>query len=134
MATLVALLSSGKGSWGEVNSLVKCYQWDQIYLVCNDFSYQNFSMNDQRVVKLNFDENKLDESVKKLSSFFYKQVKEMEVDVNISSGRGMEHMALLSAILKSGLGVRFVYCENNKLEEFTILEGGPEEEGSQDLL
>ena len=45
MVTLVALLSSGKGTWGQVNSLIKLAKWDKIYLICKNkivFIYRFF--------------------------------------------------------------------------------------------
>ena len=42
------------------------------------------------------------------------KIKDLEVAVNIVSGTGKEHMALLAAILKLGVGVRLVALENNE--------------------
>ena len=39
-----------------------------------------------------------------------------EVALNLSSGSGKEHMALLSAILKSGLGIRLITYETELTE------------------
>jgi hypothetical protein len=44
-------------------------------------------------------------------------VQDMEVALNMSSGSGKEHMALLSCLLKLGLGIRLVSIENDKLKE-----------------
>ena len=120
MVSLIALLSSGKGTWGHVNSLMSCAKWDKIYLVCNDFAFENFES--KGAVKLKFDEKNPIESMNKLAKFFKKEIKDFEVAINLSSGNGLEHMAVLSSVLKSGLGIRLVYCENKELKEFEILD------------
>ena len=42
---------------------------------------------------------------------------EGEVALNIVSGTGKEHMALLSALLKLGLGIRFIALTKDGVEE-----------------
>jgi len=122
MVTLIALISSGKGTWGQVLSVINSYKWDNIYLICNNFSYDNFKIDPNLAIKLKFDEKNLIKSFNKISDFFKKNIKDFEVAINLYSGNGMEHMILVSSILKSGLGIRFVYCENKELKEFKLLE------------
>jgi tRNA A58 N-methylase Trm61 len=123
MVVLVAMLSSGKGSWGRVNSLLKLGEWSSVYLICNDFSEKNFEVNSQNVIKLRVDEQNPQKSINVLSKFFKENVKgEFDVAVNIDSGSGMEHMILISSILKSGLGLRMVYPHNNEIKELKIME------------
>lgn len=122
MVSLIAMLSSGKGTWGQVSSLISSEKWDNVYLICNEFSYKTFEINPQKALKLQIDENKPEEIFEKLAPFFKKQIKDFEVAVNISSGTGAEHMALLSALLKAGLGLRFVYLKDNEVTEFKLLE------------
>jgi hypothetical protein len=128
MVVLIALLSSGKGSWTYVNNLISSNDWDFVYLVCNGFSFENFSISKKNVLKLKFDEKNIVEGFDSLSNFFKKEIKDFEVALNLMSGNGMEHMALTNAVLKAGLGLRFVYLENNEVKEFVLLEGSFEEE------
>lgn len=122
MVSLVAMISSGKGTWGIVNSLMNNGKWDNVYLICNTFSYDNYNPPKSNCLKLRFDENDLEKSMKSLSKFFKDNIKDFEVALNLASGSGMEHMAVLSTILKAGLGVRFVYPEGNEVKEFELLE------------
>lgn len=123
MAKLIALLSSGKGSWAVVNALLKASDWEHVYLVCNEYSHKNFEVkNPQKVTKLVYDEKKPVESMQKLSEFFKKNVQGIDVALNISSGTGIEHMALVSAVLRAGFGVVFVYTEFDELKTFEIVE------------
>lgn len=114
------MLSSGKGTWGQVNSLIKLGDWDKIYLICNDFAYENFDIDQTKTIKLKIDEKHPDKSIRILSQFFKKDIKDFEVGLNLISGSGLEHMAILSAILKAGLGVRLIYADMNEVKEFKI--------------
>ena len=42
MTSLIACLSSGKGTWAHVSKLIEEQEWDSIFLVTNDFGVQNF--------------------------------------------------------------------------------------------
>lgn len=135
MVNLIALLSSGKGTWGSVNSLIKSENWDKIYLICNDFAFKTFDIDPNKAIKLKYNEKDHQKSFENLSKFFKKEIKDFEVALNISSGSGMEHMAVLSAILKSGLGIRFVYSKNSEVKEFEILkEKFIPEEDDKDII
>ena len=92
MTTLIALISSGKGTWLEVKNLINSSKWDKVYLIANDFSYKNFEIDQNIALKLKFDEKNLNESFNKLSTFFKNSIKDFEVALNLSSGSGMEHM------------------------------------------
>ena len=120
MVSLIAVLSSGKGTWAQVNSLIKCAKWDKVYLVCNDYAFENYDA--KGAIKLKFDSKRVMDTVNKLAEFFKKDVKDFEVSVNLYSGDGIEHMAVMSAVLKAGLGMRFVFENNGELGEFELLD------------
>ncbi len=122
MVTLIALVSSGKGTWSQVSSLINSAKWDKIYLICNEFAYNSFDINPNLALKLKFDENDIESMFQKLTKFFKGNIKDFEVCINLTSGTGQEHMAVLSAVLKSGLGIRFVYSKDKELKEYEILE------------
>lgn len=134
MAYLIALLSSGKGTWAQVNSIMKSTEWEKIYLVCNDFAYTNFEVDPTIATKLKFDEKYPNKAFPILAKFFKKEIKGFEVALNLSSGTGAEHMMVTSAVLKAGLGLRFVYFDMNELKEFEILEGSYTTDEDDDLV
>ena len=47
------------------------------------------------------------------------KIKGFEVAVNIDSGTGKEHTALITALLKLGLAFRFVLLENDKIKDLS---------------
>ncbi len=130
MTTLIAMLSSGKGTWGQVTKLITCQQWEKVILVCNEFAYDSFDIPASKATKVLIDDKLTDECFRKLSEYFKKEIKDLDVAVNIISGSGYEHMILISSILKAGLGIRFVFENKGEVNELEILDEKyvPEEE------
>lgn len=104
---LVALLSTGKGSWGQVAGLINRGEWEKILLIGDDFIKKFES--EKKSEKIIIDTNKRiielrDDLIKKLKD----KIKGTEVALSIASGEGKVHMALISALLGLPVGVRFV--------------------------
>ena len=103
---LVALLSSGKGSWAQVAGLVNKGEWENIILVGSDFA-EKFSVEKKHeFIKVNTSQTLVDLKSELLSKLKGK-IKGTEVALSIASGDGKEHMALISALLSLPVGVRF---------------------------
>lgn len=109
MTSLIAVLSSGKGTWGHVAQLIAKQDWDKIYLITNDFGKENFTVNEKPVEYIIIDPNKfLNQIAKDIEEQLKGKIADTEVALNFVSGTGKEHMAVLSALLKLGLGIRLV--------------------------
>ncbi|MBT7706119.1 hypothetical protein HN747_01590 [archaeon] len=111
MATLVALLSTGKGSWGQVSGLVKRGEWERIILLGPSFA-KEFNLPGETFDFIEFDANKsLTQLKKEILSKIKPKLDSLdfgaEVSLSIASGNGKEHMALISALLSVPVGVRF---------------------------
>jgi len=105
---LIALLSKGKGTWGQVAGLIKYGDWDKVILLGDSFAEQ-FNANSKapsEFIKVN-----LNKRLKDLKEEFSKKLKGKidgtEVALTIASGDGKEHMALISALLNLPVGIRF---------------------------
>jgi hypothetical protein len=102
---LVALLSSGKGTWGQVAGVVNQGEWDSIIVIGNEFAkrfnlekdFEFIEISNLPIVQLK------EEIMKKLKG----KIKGTEVALSIASGDGKEHMALISALLSLPVGIRF---------------------------
>ena len=117
MTELVALLSTGKGTWAEVSQLIKSKPWEKVYLITNDFGKEKFkpdSNTELLVVNYN-SQNYHDDIYKILKS----KIKGLEVAFNLSSGDGKEHMALVSALMRLGVGIRIVTLVNGEFRDLT---------------
>ena len=103
---LIALLSSGKGTWAQISGLMKYGSWDKIILVGGSFAKQ-FS----HEKKFEFIQIDLDKKLKDLRDDFYEKLKGKfngtEVALSLASGDGKEHMALISALINLPVGIRF---------------------------
>src|SRR3989338_6954812 len=103
---LIALLSSGKGSWAQVSGLIKYGEWDKIVLIGNDFAKQFTADKKFEFVKVD-----LNKKIKELRDEISKNLKGKfdgtEVALSIASGDGKEHMALISALINLPVGIRF---------------------------
>jgi hypothetical protein len=110
---LVALLSTGKGTWAQVSGLIKQGEWDNIIVIGSDFAKQ-FSISDKKFDFIQVDLNKRlidlkDEIREKLNG----KIDGTEVALTIASGDGKEHMALISALLSLPVGIRFSALTKN---------------------
>ena len=103
---LIALLSSGKGTWGQVAGLVNRGEWDNIILLGSEFA-EKFSLDKKHdFIRVNTNQGIVElkqEILEKLKG----KINDTEVALSIASGDGKEHMALISALLSLPVGVRF---------------------------
>lgn len=103
---LIALLSSGKGSWKQVSGLMKFGEWDNI-IVLGD----NFAKDFTHEKKFDFIKVDLSQRIKDLKEEIASKLKGKidgtEVALTIASGDGKEHMALISALINLPVGIRF---------------------------
>jgi hypothetical protein len=104
---LVALLSTGKGTWGQVAGLIQKGEWESVIVIGPSFS-KEFTVQGEAFDFIEFDSNKsLIQLKKELSTKLKGKFKGLEVALSIASGNGKEHMALQSALLGLPVGVRF---------------------------
>ncbi|MBD3209289.1 hypothetical protein GF367_02635 [Candidatus Woesearchaeota archaeon] len=116
MATLITCLSTGKGTWRHVSQLIAQEDWDKIFLITNEFGKEKYT-NDKPFETIVIDNNKpVEELARDVKQALDGNITDTEVAVNIISGAGNEHMAVLSAILQSGLGIRFVVAGDEQMK------------------
>ena len=117
MPTLVACLSTGKGTWGHVARLIEDQNWDKVILITNEYGKENFNKNDKtELIPVNMDSG-LKELRDDIQVKLKEKIKDTEVAVNFISGTGREHMALVSALLRLGIGIRLIALTKDGIEE-----------------
>ena len=103
---LIALLSTGKGTWGQVSGLMTHGEWDNIILIGSDFAKDFKHAKSFEFIKVD-----LDKKLKDLKEDFSQKLKGKidgtEVALSIASGDGKEHVALISALINLPVGIRF---------------------------
>lgn len=104
---LVALLSSGQGTWAQVSGLMKFGEWDKIILIGDEFGKQ-FQEQEKsfEFVQVDF-KKRIKELKEEIQSKLRGKINGTEVALSIASGDGKEHMALISALINLPVGIRF---------------------------
>ena len=103
---LVALLSSGKGTWAQVSGLMKYGEWDKIIVIGDDFARDFKHEKPFEFIKIDLSK-KIKELRDELMQKLKGKINGTEVALSIASGDGKEHMALISALINSPVGIRF---------------------------
>jgi len=103
---LVALLSTGKGTWAQISGLINHGDWDKIIIVGDDFAKQFTSEKKFEFVKVNLN-HKIRDLKEELGKKLKGKINGTEVALSIASGDGKEHMALISALINLPVGIRF---------------------------
>ena len=118
MPTLLACLSSGKGTWSEVLKIVNAKEWNKIFLITNEFGRENFQNNRPSIELIVIDTFNPDSSTmaKAIIKQLQGKISDFEIALNFTSGTGKEHMALLEAVLQLGLNFRLITLKNGEIE------------------
>lgn len=116
MPTLIACLSTGKGTWSEVIRIINSQPWDKVFLITNEFGRENFkaSPNTELVLLNQFEDTSV--LVEQIKKQLQGKISDFEVGVNLVSGSGKEHMALLEAVLELGLNFRLITLNQERVE------------------
>lgn len=117
MTDLIACLTSGEKSWAHVARLIKEQDWKKVFLITNEFSKNNFK-SEREVEFIVVDSNKpVFELIEDIKKGLKGKISDLEVALNLVSGNGKEHMAILSALLKLGVGIRLMAVTKDGVKE-----------------
>ncbi len=116
MTDIVITLGSGKGTWTYLVELIKRENWTNVIVVTNAFGAENFTVEGKQLTFVIIDDRK---KMRLLVEDILPQLKlsGTTVALNMVSGEGKLHMAVLASILKTGLGVRLVGIKDYKVTE-----------------
>jgi hypothetical protein len=103
---LVALVSSGKGTWAQISGLMNYGEWDKVILIGGDFAKQFTHAKPFEFIKVDLDK-KLKDLRDDIKAGLKGKINGTEVALSIASGDGKEHMALISALINLPVGIRF---------------------------
>ena len=123
MTDLVALVSSDPGAQKHVEHVISGQPWNRVFLISptsaggpsaggtgsiNSFVFlSNVAFSNVEVVPIDFTQpiqSVIEHIVQSLKS----KISGTEIGLNLISGNGKEHMAVLSAVLKCGVGFRLI--------------------------
>lgn len=117
MTELLACLSTGKGTWQHVVKLIEDEDWEEIFLIGPPFAIDKFT-HKKHFEKIIVDDTKtMGEMAEQIRGQLKGKIKNFEVALNLVSGSGREHMAILSALLQLGFAVRLVAVTPDGIKE-----------------
>ena len=116
MSILIACLSNPE-TWIDVQKLINTKEFAMIYLVCNQWTKDNYQNPNNAELVLIDEKKSISENAEKIVSALQGKIQELDVGVNLISGTGAEHMAILSAVIKLGVGMRFVTADQQGIKE-----------------
>ncbi len=117
MPTLIACLSSGKGTWTEVNRLIQSRSWTKIFLITDKFGQEKFLNKPQNLEFILIDGfQEINEIINNIKKQLDGKINDFEIALNFASGSGKEHMATLEAVLEMGFNFRLLTLNNNQVE------------------
>jgi len=103
---LVALLSSGKGTWAQIAGLMTYGEWDKIIIIGDEFARQFTHAKKFEFIKVDLNQ-KIKELKEDIKNKLNGKIDSTEVALTLASGDGKEHMALISALINLPVGIRF---------------------------
>ena len=122
MGTLITLLGTGKGTWHEVHGLLSLKAFDTVLVFIDEWAAKDYRNEHGAALAV----MPADAPSATLVTLFSESIKqklqetgahaEFDIALNIASGTGKQHAALIAAVLQLGYGVRFVTYENNELK------------------
>jgi len=117
MTDLIACLSSGEKSWTHVERLLKEGDWSKTIIITNEHGRKTFKpAKNTDFVVVDF-QKPVFELIEGIKNGLKGKTTDLEVALNLVSGNGKEHMAILSALLKLGLGIRLVAVTKDGIKE-----------------
>ncbi len=116
MTDLIACLGAGKGTWSYMQRLIEEEEWSNVFLITNSFGKENFKSGKASFVVID-DKKPLPELINEIKKQLEGKIAETEVALNLVSGTGKLHMAILSALLKLGLGIRLIALTYDGIKE-----------------
>ena len=108
MTDLVACLSTGKNTWGHLSKVILGIDWNKVYLVTTEEFKDEFKSPKEANLIVLDTKRTIPEMAEDIKKSLSGKVCDLEVGLNIISGEGREHMAIISALLELGLGIRLV--------------------------
>ncbi len=118
MTELIATLSSDGSAWPHVKKIIEEQPWEKVFLVTSSSTKKSDFKSNKEVNFIVTDINKpVAELIKDITIQLKEKIKGMEIALNLVSGTGKEHMSVLSAIMKLGLGFRLIAATKEGIVE-----------------
>lgn len=91
--------------------------WEHIFLITNEFGKEKFTHEKPFTPIIINTTSDVETMSAAIQEALKGKIADTEVALNVFSGSGSEHMAVLSALLKLGLGIRLVISGQQAMKE-----------------
>jgi len=116
MTSLIACLGDEKATIAHVAEVIKQENWEKIFLISENKASGLFSKNNIEFILIDLNKH-LGELAEEIRAKLEGKINDLEIAFNIVSGSGKMHQAVLSALLKLGLGIRLIALTPNGVRE-----------------
>ncbi len=116
MTDLVASLGADFKTWEYMQKLIELGSWDNVFLIASE-ECKTFKCSKNPTFIIVDTKLPLTILTEKVRSELHGKIIDTEAAVNVTLGSGKEHMALISALLKLGLGIRLVAYTSEGVRE-----------------
>ena len=95
--------------------IISSRKWDKVFLITNKFGEENFKASEGVELVLVDGFQEVSKSVGQIKKQLEGKISDFEVALNLVSGSGKEHMAVLEAVLEMGLNFRLVSLDKGEV-------------------
>ena len=108
MTSLITCLSSGKGTGAHALKVIEGMDWEKVFIVApEEMKGEMPDIPKGEIIFISLQKT-LSEIAELIKAHLQGKISDFEVAINIISGSGKEHMAVLKALMELGLGFRLV--------------------------
>lgn len=102
MSIFIANIGNKKDSWSQVSRIINNQDWSKIIIITNELSKDNFkAIKEVEYIIINSLKESITKIIFKLKKRFNQININEEIYLNLISGNGKEHMAILLALKES---------------------------------
>lgn len=117
MTILIACLGTDQRTHEYMQRLAEGESWEAIFLIADNDGKNTFKCGREVSFIIADSKQPLQQLASQIKESLKEKIADMEVAVNITLGTGKEHMALMSALIKLGLGIRLVAYTTEGIKE-----------------
>ena len=116
MTSLIASLGKDPATIAHVNEVIKKQDWEKIYIITETTPNSIIKKDNIEFIIINSNQI-LEQLAENIRLKLKEKITDLEIALNLVSGNGKLHMAVLSALLKLGLGIRLVAITPSGIKE-----------------
>ncbi len=117
MTSLVACLGPEQRTWEYMQKLIESEAWESVFLFSSSPEANSFKCSKEVKIMQVDSKLPLQQLTEQIRKALEGKILDTEAAVNFALGSGKEHMAILAALLKLGLGIRLVAYTNEGVKE-----------------